>query len=72
MTYPAPNPIPYDPWFDSSYKYDPCDDMPLPINDRFDMYDSSDAHHAYSPHQQSYDLAVAYRTTIGGSENVKV
>ena len=70
MTYPAPDKIPYDAWFDPEYKYEPDNDLPLKFNDRFDMYGASDADYAFSMHEQAYTLATQYHTTIGGSENV--
>ena len=71
MTYPAPDKVPYDPWFDLKYMYIPSDDMPLPTNDRFDMYGSSDAEDAYSMHQAMYDLSIENGGSwLGGSENV--
>jgi len=77
MSYPEPNKVPYDPWFDPTYNYIPLDDMPIPTNDRFDMYGSSDADYAYSVHssesvhQEMYDLSVQNGGSwLGGSENV--
>ena len=29
MTYPAPDELPYDAWFDPNYKYNPLDSMPI-------------------------------------------
>ena len=29
MTYPAPDVVPYDEWFDLNYKYNPDEDMDL-------------------------------------------
>ena len=29
MTYPAPDVVPYDEWFDSNYKYDPDEKMSI-------------------------------------------
>ena len=29
MTYPAPDKLPYDAWFDDNYKYNPLDSMPI-------------------------------------------
>ena len=29
MTYPAPDVVPYDEWFDPNYKYDPDEEMDL-------------------------------------------
>ena len=79
MTYPAPDELPYDSWFDKDYKYvpyaeyieDTLDDRPLAINDRFDLYGSSDAEYAYSMHQAMYDLSTkSGKSWLGGSENV--
>ena len=71
MTYPAPDKVPYDAWFDLDYKYNPLDTMPIATNDRFDMYGSSDADYAFSMHHKMYELSTQGHTTIGGSENVK-
>ena len=33
MTYPAPDEVPYDAWFDLDYKYNPLDTMPIATNE---------------------------------------
>ncbi len=66
MTYAAPDKLPYDPWFDTNYKYipygeegfhNPLDDMPIATNDRFDMYGSSDCDDAYNPPRPEEEVA---------------
>ena len=77
--------IPYDPWFDPKHNYVPfsehvidlLDGEPFPINDRFDLYGSSECDDAYTTvaektiHEEMYELAIQNgKHWLGGSENV--
>ena len=41
MTYPAPDVLPYDEWFDPEYKYNPLDSMPIAKDPDEDPIDTS-------------------------------
>ena len=70
MTYPAPDVLPYDEWFDPDYKYNPLDSMPIatdktPIERLHDDMREAEL----SLHEKMYRLATKNGSTIGGSEN---
>ena len=70
MTYPAPDVLPYDEWFDPNYKYNPLDSMPIatdktPIERLHDDMREAEL----SLHEKMYRLATKNGSTIGGSEN---
>ncbi len=70
MTYPAPDVLPYDEWFDPDYKYNPLDSMPIatdktPIERLHDDMRKENE----SMHEKMYKLATKNGSTIGGSEN---
>ena len=60
MTYPAPDVLPYDEWFDPEYKYNPLDSMPIATNNPrpeeeiADWFDESDAY--ASRHESTPDF----------------
>ncbi len=79
MTYPAPDVLPYDEWFDPNYKYNPLDSMPIATNKSDDPeWDTEDIKDAWidaaeqgydSIHEKMYRLATAHgKHTLGGSE----
>ena len=70
MTYPAPDVLPYDEWFDPEYKYNPLDSMPIatdktPIERLHDDMREAEL----SLHEKMYRLSTKNGSTIGGSEN---
>ena len=82
MTYPAPDKLPYDEWFDSNYKHNPLDDMPIATNDTEDTYSSrhestpdfeKSAEEVVSMHEKMYRIATAKYNpfAVGGSENIR-
>ena len=78
MTYPAPDVLPYDEWFDPDYKYDPdkLDDYGRPPNPLDSMPIATDKGLIPDPieetmHEKMYRLATQNgNQTIGGSENL--
>ena len=67
MTYPAPDVVPYDEWFDSNYKYDPDKEM--------DLAPSSvepQAEEEENVHEKMYKIATAKYNpfAVGGSESI--
>lgn len=65
MTYPAPDKLPYDPWFDPNYKYNPLDSMPIAT-------DKKDIQAELSLHEKMYRIATdKYNPfSVGGSESI--
>ena len=57
MTYPAPDVLPYDEWFDPEYKYNPLDSMPIATNKSDDPeWDTEDIKDAWiDAAEQGYD-----------------
>ena len=77
MTYPAPDKVPYDEWFDKDY-VNPLDTMPIATND--ENYSSrhestpefeKTAEEVVTMHEKMYRIATARYNpfAIGGSEN---
>ena len=68
MTYPAPDVLPYDEWFDPNYKYNPLDSMPI-ATDKTPIERLHDDMRNESMHEKMYKLDTKNGSTIGGSEN---
>ena len=69
MTYPAPDVLPYDAWFDPEYKYNPLDSMPIATdNPRPEEEIANDI----TMHERMYKIATAKYNpfAVGGSENL--
>ena len=84
MTYPAPDKLPYDEWFDPNCKHNPLDDMPIATNDTEDTYSSrhestpdfekaGGAEEVVTMHEKMYRIATAKYNpfAIGGSESIR-
>ena len=74
MTYPAPDVLPYDEWFDPDYKYNPLDSMPIATDDKYDSQDESDdIENTKSMHQKMYEIATSKYNpfAVGGSESIR-
>ena len=69
MTYPAPDVLPYDAWFDPEYKYNPLDSMPIATNNPRPEEEIADD---ITMHERMYKIATAKYNPIavGGSENL--
>ena len=67
MTYPAPDVVPYDEWFDPNYKYNPDEDMDLAPSS-VEPQDEEEE----NVHEKMYKIATdKYNPfSIGGSENI--
>ena len=69
MTYPAPERVPYDEWFDPNYKYNPDPD------EEMDLAPSSvePQDEEETMHEKAYKIATAKYNpfAVGGSENIK-
>ena len=66
MTYPAPDVVPYDEWFDPNYNYDPDEEMDLaPCS--VEPQDEEEI-----IHEKMYKIATdKYNPfSVGGSENI--
>ena len=65
MTYPAPDQVPYDKWFDMNYKYDPDEDMDLAPSS-VEPQDEKEE----TVHEKMYKIATAKYNpfAVGGSE----
>jgi len=62
MTYPAPDYVPYDEWFDPEYKYNPLDSMPIATNkDK----KKKDVEAELSLHEKMYRLATEKHNPFG-------
>ena len=74
MTYPAPDILPYDEWFDSEYKYDPdkLDDYGRPPNPLDSMPIATDKTVEDSMHEKMYQIATSKYNpfAVGGSESI--
>ena len=68
MTYPAPDVLPYDEWFDPNYKYNPDPD------EEMDLAPSSvePQDEEETMHEKAYKIATSKYNpfAIGGSENI--
>ena len=68
MTYPAPERVPYDEWFDPNYKYnpDPDEEMDLAPSSVEPQYEEE------TMHEKAYKIATSKYNpfSIGGSENI--
>ena len=68
MTYPAPDVLPYDEWFDPNYKYNPDPD------EEMDLAPSSvePQDEEETIHEKAYKIATSKYNpfSIGGSENI--
>ena len=69
MTYPAPDVLPYDAWFDPEYKYNPLDSMPIATNNPRPEEEIADD---ITMHERMYKIATAKYNpfAVGGSENL--
>jgi len=68
MTYPAPDILPYDEWFDPNYKYNPDPD------EEMDLAPSSvePQDEEETMHEKAYKIATSKYNpfAVGGSENI--
>ena len=69
MTYPAPDVVPYDEWFDPEYKYNPLDSMPIATDNPRPEEEIADD---ITMHERMYKIATAKYNpfAVGGSENL--
>ena len=67
MTYPAPERVPYDEWFDPNYKYNPDEDMDLTPSS-VEPQDEEEQ----TVHEKMYKIATAKYNpfAVGGSESI--
>ena len=67
MTYPAPDVVPYDEWFDPNYKYNPDEDMDLAPSSVEPQDDEEE-----NVHEKMYKIATAKYNpfAVGGSESI--
>ena len=67
MTYPAPDVVPYDEWFDPNYKYDPDEEMDLAPSS-VEPQDEEEQ----TEHEKMYKIATAKYNpfAVGGSESI--
>ena len=68
MTYPAPERVPYDEWFDPNYKYNPDPDEPMDLApSSVEPQDEEE-----TIHEKAYKIATSKYNpfSIGGSENI--
>ena len=67
MTYPAPDQVPYDKWFDMNYKYDPDEDMDLAPSSVEPQDEEVE-----TVHEKMYKIATAKYNpfAVGGSESI--
>jgi hypothetical protein len=66
MTYPAPDVLPYDEWFDPNYKYNPDEEMDLAPSS-VEPQDEEE-----TMHEKTYKIATSKYNpfSVGGSENI--
>ena len=66
MTYPAPDVVPYDEWFDPNYKYTPDEEMDLAPSS-VEPQDEEE-----TMHEKAYKIATSKYNpfAVGGSENI--
>ena len=69
MTYPAPDVVPYDEWFDPEYKYNPLDSMPIATDNPRPEEEIADD---ITMHERMYKIATSKYNpfAVGGSENL--
>ena len=69
MTYPAPDVLPYDAWFDPEYKYNPLDSMPIATDNPRPEEEIADD---ITMHEKMYRIATdKYNPfSVGGSETL--
>ena len=67
MTYPAPDVVPYDEWFDPNYKYNPDEDMDLAPSS-VEPQDEEEE----NVQEKMYKIATAKYNpfAVGGSESI--
>ena len=67
MTYPAPDVVPYDEWFDPNYKYNPDEDMDLAPSS-VEPQDEEEE----NVHEKMFKIATAKYNpfAVGGSESI--
>ena len=68
MTYPAPDILPYDEWFDPNYKYNPDPDEEMDVApSSVEPQDEEE-----TMHEKAYKIATSKYNpfSIGGSENI--
>ena len=67
MTYPAPDVVPYDEWFDPNYKYNPDEDMDLAPSSVKPQDEEEE-----NVHEKMYKIATAKYNpfAVGGSESI--
>ena len=72
MTYPAPDILPYDEWFDPEYKYDPDNSEDIVINTSDGLEVVNVPKEADNIHQKMYEIATAKYNpfSVGGSESI--
>ena len=72
MTYPAPEIVPYDEWFDPNYKYDPDEEMDLAPSSVEPQDESDDIENTKTMHEKMYKIATSKYNpfSVGGSENI--
>ena len=59
MTYPAPDVVPYDEWFDPNYKYDPDEEMDLAPSS-VEPQDEEEE----NVHEKMYKIAFKYEASM--------
>ena len=66
MTYPAPDVVPYDEWFDPNYKYNPDEEMDLAPSS-VEPQDEEE-----TMHEKAYKIATSKYNpfAVGGSDNI--
>ena len=69
MTYPAPDVVPYDEWFDPNYKYNPDEKMDLETDNPRPEEEIADD---FTIHEKMYKIATSKYNpfSVGGSENI--
>ena len=72
MTYPAPDILPYDEWFDPEYKYDPDKSEDIVINTSAGLELINKSKEPDDIHQKMYEIATAKYNpfSVGGSESI--
>ena len=72
MTYPAPDVVPYDEWFDPNYKYAPDEEMDLAPSSVEPQDESDDIENIKTKHEKMYKIATSKYNpfAVGGSENI--
>ena len=72
MTYPAPDILPYDEWFDPEYKYDPDKSEDIVINTSDGLEVVNVPKEADNIHQKMYEIATSKYNpfSVGGSESI--